>query len=126
MTAMRITDIRTVAVPARDQDRALGFYVGTLGFETRLDAPFGAGRWIEVAPAGATTSLAVVAAPAGVPVGVDTGIRLTTTDAEADHAHLRSRGVDVDAEILRLPQVPPMFTFRDLDGNTLVVVEMGE
>ncbi len=125
MTAMLVTDIRTVAVPVRDQDRALGFYVGTLGFETRLDAPFGAGRWIEVAPAGATTSLAVVAAADGAAVGVDTGIRLTTADAGADHAYLRARGVDVDAEILRLPRVPPMFTFRDLDGNTLVVVEMG-
>ena len=57
-----ITDVRTVGVPVTDQDRALGFYVDKLGFEKRLDAPveqFG-GRWIEVAPRGATTTIALV------------------------------------------------------------------
>ena len=121
MTATRITDVTAVGIPVRDQERALAFYVGTLGFEKRLDAEFGAGRWVTVAAPGATTQLALVAAEGA---GVDTGIRLATTDAESDHAHLRSRGVDVDAEIMRLPGVPPMFTFRDADGNTLVVVEM--
>jgi catechol 2,3-dioxygenase-like lactoylglutathione lyase family enzyme len=57
----RITDVRTVGVPVTDQDRALDFYVDALGFEKRLDAPIGEGmRWIEVAPAGATTSIALV------------------------------------------------------------------
>ena len=37
------TRIGTVIVPVADQDRALEFYVGTLGFEVRLDAPFGPG-----------------------------------------------------------------------------------
>src|SRR4029453_3652815 len=41
-----ITGIATVAVPVTDQDRALEFYVGTLGFETRRDLPFGEARWI--------------------------------------------------------------------------------
>jgi predicted enzyme related to lactoylglutathione lyase len=122
MTVTRITDITAVGIPVRDQERALEFYVGTLGFEKRLDAEFGAGRWVTVAAAGARTQLALVAADSA---GVDTGIRFATTDAEADHAHLRSRGVDVDAEVVRLPGVPAMFTFRDADGNTLVVVEVG-
>ncbi|HEX3923344.1 MAG TPA: hypothetical protein VHY31_13735 [Streptosporangiaceae bacterium] len=33
----RITGLRTVAVPVTDQDRAVAFYVGRLGFEKRLD-----------------------------------------------------------------------------------------
>lgn len=121
MTATRITDITAVGIPVRDQERALGFYVGTLGFGKRLDAGFGAGRWVTVAAPGAATQIALVAAETA---GVDTGIRFATTDAEADHAHLRSRGVDVDPEVVRLPGVPPMFTFRDVDANTLVVVEL--
>ena len=57
-------------------------------------------------------------------MGVDTGIRLTTSDADADHAHLRGRGVDIDAEVMRMAGgVPPMFSFRDPDGNALYVVE---
>ncbi|MGI8715632.1 MAG: VOC family protein [Solirubrobacteraceae bacterium] len=120
----RITEIRTVGVPVSDQFRSLDFYVGKLGFEKRLDAPFAAGRWLEVAPPGATTSIALVSAPPGAPIGVDTGIRLSTVDAETDHAAMLSEGVDADAEILRMGErVPPMFSFRDPDGNRLVIVE---
>ncbi len=115
----RITGVGTVGVPVTDQDRALAFYAGTLGFETRMDAPFAPGRrWIEVAPAGATTSIALVAARDELPTGVETGIRLSTQDAEADHAFLLARGVDADREIMRMGEyVPPMFTFRDPDAT---------
>jgi catechol 2,3-dioxygenase-like lactoylglutathione lyase family enzyme len=119
----RITDVRTVAVPVADQDRALAFYVEKLGFEKRFEFPMGAGaRWIEVAPPGATTTIALVSSPEGRPTGVDTGIRFTTTDAGADHDDLEARGVEVD-EVLRWEGVPPMFAFRDIDGNKLVMVQ---
>lgn len=119
----RISDVRTIGVPVRDQRRALQFYGGVLGFETRMDSPFPGGRWIEVAAPGATTTIALAAAQDGSKTGVDTGIRFSTADAEADHATLTAAGVDVDAEVLRFPGVPPMFSFRDPDGNTLYVVE---
>ncbi len=80
--SIKITDIHTIGVPVSDQARSLDFYVGKLGFEKRLDAPFGEGRWLEVAPPGATTSIALVSAPKGAPIGIDTGIRLSTVDAE--------------------------------------------
>jgi lactoylglutathione lyase len=124
MTMTPITDIRTVGVPVSDQDRALAFYVDTLGFETRLDMPveqFGA-RWIEVAPPGAATTIALVPTRDGVPTGVETGVRLTTPDAAAVHEQLQTRGVDV-GELLRWPGVPPMFAVRDQDGNGLEIVE---
>lgn len=120
---IRITEVRTAAVPVTDQERALEFYGGLLGLETRLDAPFGGGRWIEVAPSGATTTVALAPAQEGTRVGVDTGVRFTTEDADADHAALAAAGVDVDAEVLHFPGVPPMFSFRDPDGNTLYLVE---
>jgi catechol 2,3-dioxygenase-like lactoylglutathione lyase family enzyme len=119
MTA--ITHIGTVVVPVADQDAALEFYVGTLGFEKRLDAEFAEGqRWVEVAPPGAQTSIALVprdSAPAGVEVS------FATTDAASDHAGLRANAVDADAEVIRMDYVPPMFTFRDPDGNRLRMVE---
>jgi lactoylglutathione lyase len=118
----RISDVRTIGVPVVDQERALAFYAGVLGFETRLDSPFPGGRWIEVAPPGATTTIALAAAQGGASAGVDTGVRFTTSDAEADHSALAAAGVDVD-DVLRFPGVPPMFSFRDPDGNTLYVVE---
>lgn len=119
-----ITGIGTVAVPVTDQDRAVEFYVGTLGLDLRMDTPVEqlGGRWIVVAPARAATTIALVPASEAVPAGVETGIRLTTGDAAALHADLRGRGVDVN-ELMSWPGVPPMFTFHDPDGNTLIVVE---
>ena len=53
-----------------------------------------------------------------IPVG------LNSTDVDADHADLKASGVDVDDEVSRMGDpVPPMFWFRDQDGNTLMVVE---
>jgi lactoylglutathione lyase len=122
--ATRITGIYTVGVPVTDQDRALEFYVDALGFEKRVDAPieeFG-GRWIEVAPPEAPVTIALVPERDGVPSGVETGIRLTTADADAVHSDLRSRGIDV-GEMLRWPEAPAMFALRDQDGNGLEIVE---
>jgi catechol 2,3-dioxygenase-like lactoylglutathione lyase family enzyme len=123
-TKAPITDLRTVGVPVADQDRALVFYVDKLGFEKRLDAPVEqlGGRWIEVAPPGAATTIALVPTHEGVPAGVETGIRFTTRDAAAVHADLQSRGVEV-GELLRWPDVPAMFAVRDPDGNGLEIVE---
>jgi catechol 2,3-dioxygenase-like lactoylglutathione lyase family enzyme len=119
--ATQINGIRTVGIPVTDQDRALAFYRDVLGFETRLDGEFAPGqRWIEVAPPGSPTSIALVRAEPGE-AGIDTQVRLATSDAAADHASLAGRGVDVDAEIIPVPI--PMFRFRDPDGNRLVIVE---
>jgi catechol 2,3-dioxygenase-like lactoylglutathione lyase family enzyme len=119
-----ITGIRTVGVPVTDQDRALGFYVGVLGFRTLLDAPLPQldARWIEVAPAGAAVSIALVQASDGLPAGGESGVRFTTADAAALHGHLTAAGVDV-GELIDWPGVPPMFAFRDQDGNGLEIVQ---
>jgi catechol 2,3-dioxygenase-like lactoylglutathione lyase family enzyme len=118
-----ITQVRTIAVPTTDQARSLAFYTDILGFEKALDAPFGPGqRWIEVALPGGGATIALP--PRGdAATGIDTGIRLETDDAEADHQALKAAGANVDADLLRYPGVPPMFTFRDPDGNTLYVVQ---
>ena len=122
-TAATVTGITTVGIPVVDQDRALRFYVEALGFETRHDVPMGDGaRWVEVAPPGAVVTLALELARSTRPAGVETGVRLTTDDAERAHAALRGRGVST-GDVLRWPGVPPMFAFRDQDGNGLEIVE---
>jgi len=116
-----ITDVAGVAVPVSDQEEALRFYVGQLGFAVVRDVPMGgSGRWIQVAPQGGRVPVALVAA--GDAAGVDTGITLSTADAVADHASLAASGADVD-ELLEWPGVPPMFILRDGDGNQLKVME---
>ena len=126
MSKLHLTEIGRVAIPAADQDRALEFYVGTLGFELRADDTFADGkmRWIVVAPAGAPTAIAIAPPMEGGPTAVDTGIVISSTDLEADHAALKAAGVDVDDEIARWGDpVPPMFRLRDPAGNSLTIVE---
>jgi catechol 2,3-dioxygenase-like lactoylglutathione lyase family enzyme len=126
-TQTRLNRIGVVVVPVSDQERAIEFYVDTLGFEKRADVPFGNGyRWVEVAPSGAETTIAIVPPPPGKPTGnVETGIGLQTEDIDSVHEDLRSKGVDVDAEVSRMGDpVPPLFWFRDPDGNTLMVVDV--
>jgi catechol 2,3-dioxygenase-like lactoylglutathione lyase family enzyme len=123
--APQISGIRTIGVPVVDQDKALEFYVGTLGLEKRLDVAMGPGmRWLELGPTGAEITVALIKAGDELPAGIETGIRFVTSDAEAAHADLGGNGVVV-GELLRWPGVPPMFTFRDPDGNGFELVESG-
>jgi predicted enzyme related to lactoylglutathione lyase len=124
MRPTSITDVRTIAINVTNQDDAIGFYIDTLGFEKRLDAPMTpTSRWIEVAPSGATTSIALNADDGTSDVGSDTGVRFSVPDAEAEHAAMRERGVNV-GDVMRLDGVPPMYTFDDPDGNRFYIVEV--
>ena len=126
-TATRIGGINLVMVPTSDQDRSIDFYVNKPGFEKRADIPFGGQyRWVEVYPPTGTTGIALAPPRAGEPVEPkEIGVSLTTDDADATHAELRARGVDVDAEVSRMGDpVPPMFWFRDPEGHSLMIVEV--
>ena len=127
-TATKITQVGTVMVPVADQDRAIAFYTEKLGFELRGDTPYGDGeRWVEVAPPGGETSIALVLPREGMSAGVNVNLGLTTEDVDADHAQLKEQGVDVDDEVMRMGDpVPPMFFFRDQDENSLLIVQRGE
>ena len=123
---LNVTRIGRVCVTVSDTDRAIDFYVGTLGFEKVVDVPMGEGmRWVEVSVSGAETTIALAPPPEGKPTGNrETGISLYSDDVEAYHAALGANGVDVDAEISRMGDpVPPMFWLRDPDGNSLIVVQ---
>lgn len=135
----RIIQVGTVFVPVSDQDAALAFYVGTLGFEQTGDWPYGGGhRWVEVAPAGSTVRLALIPTSEGASPGGDVvRCALATEDVDADHAALLAAGVDVDPVVARqgtsrpglvstdvsvADPVPPQVCFRDPDGNRFLLV----
>jgi catechol 2,3-dioxygenase-like lactoylglutathione lyase family enzyme len=121
----RIAQVGTVIVPVSDQDRALEFFVEKLGFEKRADVPMGeAMRWLEVAPPGAATTIAIVPPREGEPTGIATRVAFATDDIDSDHASLKAQGVDVDEEVSRMGgPVPPMFFFRDPDENQFFIVQ---
>ena len=123
---LNISKVGRVCVTVADTDRALDFYVGKLGFEKVVDEPMGPDmRWVEVAISGAETTIALAPPPQGQEAGgSQTGIILDTSDVDGAHAALKEAGVDVDEEVSRFGgPVPPMFWFRDPDGNSLIVVQ---
>ena len=125
-TKLNVHTVGRVCVTVADSDRAIDFYVGTLGFEKVVDEPMGPGmRWVEVALPGTKTTIALAPPPPGKEAGGgETGICLDTSDVDADHAALKEAGVDVDADVSRYGDpVPPMFWLRDPDGNSLIIVE---
>ncbi len=120
-----IDRLSTVMVPVSDQDAAIAFYRDKLGFGLASDVPMGRGeRWVEVSPAGSVTTIALVRPREGEALGIDTRLALGTRDIDSDHEAMRAAGVDVDDEVMRMGDpVPPMFFFRDLDGNKLLLVQ---
>jgi predicted enzyme related to lactoylglutathione lyase len=126
VSTTRANKIATVIIPVGDQDGAVDFYVNKLGFEKRVDVPFGNGyRWIEVGLGDETTTIALAPPPNEGAVGKrETGISLQTDDIDAYHEQLQRAGVDLDNEVTRMGEpVPPMFWLRDPEGNTLMVVQ---
>ncbi|MGA2455247.1 MAG: VOC family protein [Solirubrobacteraceae bacterium] len=124
-TSIRVSQVATVMIPVSDQDQAIEFYTGKLGFEKRADVPMGETlRWVEVAPPGAATTVAIVPPRDGEATGVQTRVAFSTDDIDADHASLKAQGVDVDDAVARMGDpVPPMFSFRDPDGNSSLIVQ---
>ena len=137
-TTTRIREIGTVFVPVTDQDRALAYYVDTLGFEKRFEVSYGAGRWIEVAPPGSAHRIALVPRSEGrAPTGVHTHCAFETPDIDAEHATLRARGADVSAiarsgtsrsglfadDRVVSDATAPQFFVRDPDGNRFLIVQ---
>jgi len=128
-TAGTVSKVANVIIPVRDQDRAVDFYTEVLGLEKRADIPFGDedhGRWVEVAPSGGETAIAICPpGPKNEAGGKDTGITLQTDDIDGYRELLADRGVDVDEEVSRMGEpVPPLFWFRDPEGNQLMVVDV--
>jgi predicted enzyme related to lactoylglutathione lyase len=95
--------IRLTSVYVDDQQAALAFYTGVLGFEKHQDVPLGEYSWLTVvapeAPEGPELLLEPADHPAVAPYRqalVQDGIPLAqfaVDDVEADHARLTSRGV---------------------------------
>jgi catechol 2,3-dioxygenase-like lactoylglutathione lyase family enzyme len=125
-TKTRVDKVTTVVIPVADVDRAIEFYTDKLGFNKRVDIPFGDQyRWVEVGPGDAETTIALAPPPPGGSAGNrETGIGLHADDIDAYHADLKAKGVDVDDEVSRMGDpVPPLFWLRDPEGNSLMVVQ---
>jgi predicted enzyme related to lactoylglutathione lyase len=116
--------IATAMFTVADQDAALAFYTGRLGWDVRSDVRFGPdneNRWLEVAPPGSVARLALNPPMGGTPGG--SAIGMEVDDVLAEHARLTGvGGIDVDPAPQQAPGTPLMFSLRDPDGNHIWVV----
>jgi catechol 2,3-dioxygenase-like lactoylglutathione lyase family enzyme len=127
--------VQLVTIPTTDQPRSVAFYK-SLGLEVRADFPWANGhRWIEVYPPRTATGFSLISAGPD-PVGIRTGIILNTSDIAAAHERMVALGIDVDpiaragspvkariGAVEKAEPEPPMFWFRDPDGNELLLVQ---
>ncbi|MGZ4352916.1 MAG: VOC family protein [Gaiellaceae bacterium] len=130
-----VARIRSVVVFVDDEQRALDFYVGTLGFEPRGEAEWEPGvRCVMVAPAEGEATIALVrpslstmgagrASWAHERVGDPTGIVLETEDVEAAYRDLQARGVRFARPPSEQEQGRIAATFRDPDGTEFLLVQ---
>lgn len=113
---MKIERIEVVTIPVADQDRSKSFYRDILGFVVLRDVPMNAqARWIQLAPDGAETSIALVTWVDSLRPGCVKGMVLLTEDIVATHKALSDRGVfvtDIKTEPWGL-----FSSFKDPDGN---------
>jgi lactoylglutathione lyase len=112
------TKFGTISVGVSDQDKALDFYVNTLGFEKIDDQPMSeTERWLEVAPPGAQTHLMLgLRGQSGGDKTGFTGYVLHTDNIEATCETLKARGVTISQALSTEPW-GKWAQFLDLDGN---------
>jgi predicted enzyme related to lactoylglutathione lyase len=115
---MMFTKIGTITVGVSDQDKALDFYVNTLGFQKIDDQPMSeTERWIEVAPEGAQTHITLGLRGQSAPDKTGfTGFILHTDNIEETCATLKARGVTISVELSTEPW-GKWAQFADPDGN---------
>jgi catechol 2,3-dioxygenase-like lactoylglutathione lyase family enzyme len=113
---MPIHSFEIISVPVSDQQRAKLFYRDVLGFALVREEPMGPGMsWIQLAPAGQGVTIALVNWFDEMKPGGLQGVMVNTDDIDAEHALLRSRGLEI-GEIAQQPW-GRFAMFKDPDGN---------
>jgi len=113
---MALISFEIVSVPVADQERAKVFYRDVLGFDLLRDEPMGpSGRWIQLAPPGCATTIALVSWFDSMRPGGLHGVMLNSSDIDRDHHDLSAKGL----QLTQIEQQPwgRFAMFKDPDGN---------
>lgn len=109
--------LELVAVPVSDVDRAKAFYVNQIGFDADHDHQVTDDlRFVQLTPPGSACSIAIGTGISAMRPGSVEGLQMVIDDADAAHAELKSRGVEV-SDVQELPWGRFVF-FSDPDGNS--------
>lgn len=117
-----IFKLELVTVPVSDVDRAKAFYVDQAGFSVEQDVYVDeTHRFVELMPPGSPCSIALTAGYVDSVPGSLKGVQVNVDNADAAHAFLLGRGVEVSS-VQAFPWGRFCF-FSDPDGNTWSVHE---
>lgn len=115
-----------------DQDKALVFYTGVLGFTVVSDIPMGPYRWLTVTSPEGTAGMELVLEPMAFPPArtwqralFEAGVPATafiTQDIAAEVARLRARGVVFRGEPRSMGPITAVL-FEDTCGNLINLVQ---
>jgi catechol 2,3-dioxygenase-like lactoylglutathione lyase family enzyme len=115
--------LELIAVPVSDVDRAKAFYVDRAGFHADHDHTVNENlRFVQLTPPGSACSIAIGLGVTDAEPGSVKGLQLVVESADAAHAELSGRGVEV-SEIQAFPWGRFVF-FSDPDGNAWAVQEI--
>jgi catechol 2,3-dioxygenase-like lactoylglutathione lyase family enzyme len=88
--------LEVVTIPVSDQDRAIDFYAGKVGFEVDIDHRISDElRLVQLTPPGSACSVHLGTSTVNMEPGSVDGVFLVVQDLRAAHAELLERGVDV-------------------------------
>lgn len=126
---MSVTAINFTSIPVDDQDRAIAFYTGHLGFEVQTDAPYAEGwRWIFLTLPGGGAKLhfarrSELTWAEGMPV-----LALACADVDALAETLITAGVTVQSGPDDAPWGAPTrwLLIRDSEGNLVFLESLKE
>ncbi len=108
--------LELVMVPVTDVDRAKSFYVDQVGFVADHDQTVSDEiRFVQLTPPGSACSIAVGKGLTGMAPGSLDNLQMVIADADAAHAELAGRGVDV-SDVDEQPW-GRFVRFADPDGN---------
>ena len=115
--------LELVVVPVSDVDRAKAFYVDQAGFNPDHDHKVSDElRFVQLTPPGSACSITIGIGVTDAEPGSVQGLQLVVEDADAAHAELSGRGVDV-SDVQDFPWGRFVF-FADPDGNRWAVQEI--
>jgi catechol 2,3-dioxygenase-like lactoylglutathione lyase family enzyme len=133
-----LTTIGITQMYVPDQDQALDFYVGKLGFEVTNDMQFGPMRWLTVALPGRPDRQVLLEKPGPPSMSDETAAQVRELiskgaagghlffqcdDAYKTHAELKEKGVEITEEPVDQPYGID-FGLRDPFGNHLRIAQM--
>ena len=115
--------LELITVPVSDVDRAKAFYSEQAGFVAEHDHQVEENlRFVQLTPPGSACSIAIGSGLTEAAPGSVQGLQLVVADADAAHAELAGRGVQV-SDVQEFPWGRFVF-FSDPDGNGWAVQEL--